>query len=68
VKIAFNFAGVSAGLKTVTHGRGDSVGCAPLSVSFQDTIRNAVSYIWNFGDGTPALATTSYAENHTYNA
>ena len=68
VKIAFNFAGVSAGLKTVTHGRGDSVGCVPLSVSFQDTIRDAVSYIWNFGDGTPALATTSYAENHTYNA
>jgi gliding motility-associated-like protein len=66
VKIAFNFAGVSAGLKTVTHGRGDSVGCAPLDVSFQDTIRDAVSYIWNFGDGTPALATTSYAENHTY--
>ena len=66
VKIAFNFAGVSAGLKTVTHGRGDSVGCAPLDVSFQDTIRNAVSYIWNFGDGTPALPTTSYAENHTY--
>ena len=66
VKIAFNFAGVSAGLKTVTHGRGDSVGCAPLSVSLQDTIRDAVSYIWIFGDGTPPLATTSYAENHTY--
>jgi gliding motility-associated-like protein len=66
VKIAFNFAGVAAGLKTVTHGRGDSVGCVPLSASFSDTIRNAKSYIWIFGDGTPPLNTTSYQENHTY--
>ena len=68
VKIAFNFAGVAAGLKTVTHGRGDSVGCVPLAVSFQDTIRNAKSYIWSFGDGTPPVHTTNYAENHTYTA
>ena len=67
VKIAFNFAGVSAGLKVVTHGRGDSVGCTPLSVTFSDTILNAKSYIWNFGDGT-ILATTDYTEQHTYNA
>jgi gliding motility-associated-like protein len=66
VKIAFNFAGVSAGLKSVTHGRGDSVGCVPLSVSFQDTIRLAKSYIWDFGDGTGPLKTTSFSENHTY--
>jgi len=66
VKINFNFAGVAAGLKVVTHGRGDSVGCVPLAVSFSDTIRNAKSYIWNFGDGTPPIATTSYTENHTY--
>jgi gliding motility-associated-like protein len=68
VKIAFNFAGVAAGLKTVTHGRGDSVGCVPLAVSFQDTIRNAKSYIWDFGDGSPVLNTTNYAENHSYTA
>ena len=66
VKIAFNFAGVSAGLKVVTHGRGDSVGCLPLNATFSDTIRNAKSYIWNFGDGT-ILATTDYTEQHTYN-
>jgi gliding motility-associated-like protein len=66
VKIAFNFAGVSAGLKAVTHGRGDSVGCVPLDATFSDTIRDAKSYVWNFGDGTPSLATTSYTENHTY--
>jgi gliding motility-associated-like protein len=66
VKISFNFAGVSAGLKVVTNGRGDSVGCVPLTALFSDTIRNAKSYIWNFGDGT-IIATTNYAEQHTYN-
>ena len=66
VKIAFNFAGVSAGLKVVTHGRGDSVGCVPLNATFSDTIRNAKSYFWNFGDGT-ILSTTDYTEQHTYN-
>ena len=67
VKIAFNFSGVAAGLKVVTHGRGDSVGCVPLVVSFADTIRNAKSYIWNFGDGT-IINTTNYSESHTYTA
>jgi gliding motility-associated-like protein len=32
---------------------------------FSDTIRNAKSYIWNFGDGT-IVSTTSYTENHAY--
>jgi gliding motility-associated-like protein len=66
VKIAFNFAGVAAGLKAVTHGRGDSVGCVPLSATFSDTIRNAKSYIWNFGDGTGNFPTTNYEMSHTY--
>jgi len=66
VKMAFNFAGVAAGLKVVTHGRGDSVGCTPLTATFSDTIRNARSYIWNFGDGT-VISTTDYTEQHTYN-
>ncbi|HEY4287098.1 MAG TPA: PKD domain-containing protein [Puia sp.] len=67
VKIAFHFAGVAAGLKSVTHGRGDSVGCVPLAVSFSDTIRNAKSYIWNFGDGT-IVDTTAATLDHSYNA
>jgi len=66
VKIAFDFAGVAAGLKVVTHGRGDSVGCVPLPVTFSDTIRNAKSYIWNFGDGTVVNGSTSPTMNHTY--
>lgn len=67
VKIIFQFAGVAAGLKSVTHGRGDSVGCIPLAVTFSDTIRNAKSYIWNFGDGT-VLKTTDNTVDHTYTA
>jgi gliding motility-associated-like protein len=66
VKIQFNFAGVAAGLKVVTHGRGDSVGCVPLTATFSDTIRNAKQYIWDFGDGTNTGLTTAYTEDHTY--
>ncbi|HEY6899668.1 MAG TPA: PKD domain-containing protein [Puia sp.] len=67
VKIAFHFAGVAAGLKTETHGRGDSVGCIPLNVTFQDTIRNAKLYVWDFGDGT-VVKTTSPTIDHPYTA
>ena len=38
-------------------------GCAPLDVSFFNTSSNAITYLWEFGDGT-----TSILENptHTY--
>ena len=68
VKIAFNFAGVSAGLKLSLLGRGDSLGCAPLEVTMQDTIRNAKSYIWRYGDGSADNITTDYTVTHTYTA
>ncbi len=67
VKIAFNFAGVAAGLRVTTNGRlWDTSGCVPLLATLQDTIRNAKSYIWNFGDGGPDTATTGYEVQHTY--
>jgi len=66
VKINFNFSGVAAGLKVVTHGRGDSVGCVPLTATIADTIRNAKSYIWDFGDGTVVNNTTQYSFDHVY--
>lgn len=66
VKISFNFAGVAAGLKSSLQGRGDTVGCVPLNVTFQDTIRNAKSYIWDFGDGSGVVKTTDYIQTHTY--
>ncbi len=68
VKIAFNFAGVGDGVKASLSGRGDSLGCVPLNAFLQDTIRDAKSYIWNFGDGSPQIVTTSYKENHIYTA
>jgi len=67
IKIAFNFAGVAAGLKASVNGRNnDSSGCVPMDAVFEDTIRNAKSYIFNFGDGTPDSASTSPVVSHTY--
>jgi gliding motility-associated-like protein len=69
VKIAFNFAGVAAGLRVSANGRQwDTSGCVPLLADFQDTVRNAKSYVWNFGDGGGDTATTGYAVQHKYNA
>lgn len=68
LKIAFNFAGISGGLKLSLKGRGDSLGCVPLAVTLQDTVRRAKNYIWNFGDGGGDTATTDYAVTHTYTA
>lgn len=39
--------------------------CAPLIVSFTNTSTGAVSYSWNFGDGTPL--DNSVNPTHTYN-
>lgn len=67
VKIEFNFAGVAAALKAALSGRGDSLGCVPLTVNLQDTIRNAKTYSWDFGDGSaPILNTPNFAETHAY--
>ena len=68
VKIAFNFAGVAAGPKAYFNGVPDSTGCVPFAVTFRDTVRNAKSYEWNFGDGSPDVATTNFETNHTFNA
>ncbi|PWT73381.1 MAG: hypothetical protein C5B59_13620, partial [Bacteroidetes bacterium] len=66
VKIAFNFAGVAADLRSYINGRYDSSGCAPLNALLTDTIHNAKMYLWNFGDGTPDTMTTSNQVNHLY--
>ncbi|GGB16444.1 DUF7948 domain-containing protein [Puia dinghuensis] len=67
IKIAFNFAGVAGGLRVSVNGRqGDTSGCIPMDAYLQDTVRNAKQYIFDFGDGSPQLATTNYAVDHTY--
>jgi phosphoenolpyruvate carboxylase len=40
----------------------------PLTVDFRDTVMNAVSYEWNFGDGSPTVPTSSPNISHTYNS
>jgi len=67
VKIAFNFAGVGAGVKAYINSVYDTSGCVPLTVQFRDTVRNATSYEWNFGDGSPMVSTKNFSIDHIYN-
>jgi gliding motility-associated-like protein len=42
-------------------------GCAPHTVTPNNASQNASQYVWNFGDGTPFVTTTSFvAPSHTY--
>ncbi|MEO5683837.1 MAG: PKD domain-containing protein [Chitinophagaceae bacterium] len=68
VKIAFNFAGVGAGVRAFINNVFDTSGCVPLTVQFKDTVRNATSYEWNFGDGSAIVQTDSFDISHTYTA
>ena len=68
IKIAFDFAGVEAGLQSSINGLPrDTAGCTPLTVDFTDTVANAVKYYWNFGDGSPVAITSVPTASHTYN-
>ncbi len=60
LKIAFNIGPVSA----VINAGPSTSGCAPLTVNFTNTSNNALTYVWNFGDGTPTV--TSYTTSHTF--
>lgn len=68
VKILFDFTGVASGVKAYNNNIPDSSSCAPFTVSLKDTVLNAVSYEWDFGDGSPTMATTSSSVTYTYNA
>lgn len=68
VKISFNFSGVGSGVKSAINGVTDNEGCVPLTVDFRDTILNATSYEWDFGDGTVTGNVTSPTISHTYTA
>ena len=68
LKIKMNFAGVAAGPQASINGVvNDTAGCIPLTVNFTDTVQNGKSFIWDFGDGTPKIKTTSFNISHTYN-
>jgi gliding motility-associated-like protein len=68
VKIALNFAGVAADPRSLINGVYDSMGCVPLDVLLKDTIHNAKTYEWKFGDGTSDTTTILPQVLHTYTA
>lgn len=67
VKISFDYQGVFASVQSSINGSwADSSGCVPLKVDFTDTIANAASYEWDFGDGSPVITTTDPFVSYTY--
>lgn len=69
VKIQFEYQGILAGVQAAVDGVPyDTSGCAPLNVSFTDTIGMATAWYWNFGDGSPVVRTTSPDITHLFNA
>ena len=67
VKIAFDYQGVIAAARSSINGViNDTSGCIPLKVDFEDTIANAQSYEWDFGDGSPGFISTTPTATHTY--
>jgi gliding motility-associated-like protein len=67
VKFEMNFSGVRSGLRSAINGvPRDTAGCVPLTVVFSDTVRNAVSYEWQFGDGSAQVTTSEPSATHTY--
>ncbi|HMG81776.1 MAG TPA: PKD domain-containing protein [Ferruginibacter sp.] len=68
VKIAMNFAGITAGIKTIGDGiSDDSIGCLPFTVELIDTGSVAKKYMWNYGDGSAKDTTTSVLSSHVFN-
>ena len=69
VKIAMNLAGVQSAIRSsINNVVGDTLGCVPLTVAFRDTVGNAQSYEWDFGDASPRVTTTTPSNSHVYNA
>jgi gliding motility-associated-like protein len=69
VKIAMNLAGVQSAIRSsINNVVGDTLGCVPLTVAFRDTVGNAQSYEWDFGDGSPRATTSTPSNAHTYAA
>jgi gliding motility-associated-like protein len=69
VKIAFNLAGIGAGILATVNGvPRDTSGCVPLTVDFSDTLAMGKKYTWDFNDGSPNVTTAVPAISHTFNA
>lgn len=69
IKIAFELAGIGAGVRAGIEGRiYDTTGCVPLLVEFTDTVNQGKSFVWNFGDGSPDTTTLTASISHIYTA
>jgi len=62
LKIAFNIGPVQA----IINAGPSLTGCGPLTVNFTNSSNNALTYLWNFGDGS--ATDTAYAPTHTFTA
>ncbi len=52
VKVEMNFAGVAAAPQSsINNVRNDTSGCIPFRVDFADTLKKAIKYYWDFGNG-----------------
>ena len=68
IKIAFNLAGIGAGVQATANGRvRDTAGCVPLVVDFTDTLAMGKTYIWDFNDGSAQVTTNTPSTSHTFN-
>jgi len=68
IKIAFNLAGIGAGLSASINGvPRDTSGCVPLTADFTDTLAMGKQYIWDFNDGSSPVTTTVPTISHTFN-
>jgi gliding motility-associated-like protein len=68
VKIAFNLAGIGAGVQSSINGVvRDSSGCVPLIADFTDTMAMGQKYIWDFNDGSAPVTTLVPTVSHTFN-
>ena len=67
VKIAFNLAGVGAGIQASINGVvRDTSGCVPLIADFTDTLAQGKKYIWYFDDGSDSVTTIKPSISHTF--
>jgi gliding motility-associated-like protein len=67
VKIDLNLSGIRSGIQSSINGTvRDTAGCVPLKVDFRDTILSAVSYEWDFGDGSPQIETKEPSASHVF--
>jgi gliding motility-associated-like protein len=68
IKIAFNLAGISAGIQASINGViRDTSGCVPLTADFTDTVAMGKKYIWDFNDGSSPVTTTAPTVSHSFN-